>query len=131
MALPEWNTKAFGCLLRDAVELRSLMRTQISASLPAPLVSRAADASAPVSLRFQIDMSHAEFRSWEQWFTYDLFDGSLPFVMFLPWGTQQPRVRCRLADAWSARRELGDRWSVSGVIEIERESLPRFSGGAL
>lgn len=131
MALPQWNVRAFGCLIRDAAQLRSLLRTQMSASLPAPFLSRSADQAAPIELRFTLDMSVAQFASWQQWYTYDLNDGSLPFVMYLPWGTQQPRVRCRLVEAWDARRVLGDRWTVAGLMEVERESLPRFSGGAL
>ena len=131
MTLPAWNDQAFGCLLRDATTLRSLMRTQLSASLPAPFVSRAADQSAPVEINFAIEMGAAQFRSWEQWFTYDLHDGSLPFTMFIPWGTQQPQVRCRLTSDWQARGMTAGRWNVSGLMEIERASLPRFSGGAL
>lgn len=129
MALPQWNTKAFGCLIRDATELRSLLRTQLSASLPAPFVSRAADQSAPLSISFGLEMSDAEFKSWQQWVDYDLVDGSLPFTMFLPWGPVQPQVRCRLFD-WNARRLNQERWGVSGAMEIERASLPRWSGGA-
>jgi len=59
MALPQWNTKVFGCLIRDEVELRSLLRTQLSASLPAPFVSRSSDASAPIEVRYAIDVSDA------------------------------------------------------------------------
>jgi hypothetical protein len=130
VTLPAWNTRAFGCLIRDQTQVRSLMRTQMSASLPAPFVSRSADQAAPLDLAFAIEMSNAEFRAWEQWFTYDLQDGSLPFTMFLPWGTQQPQVRCRLSDTWTAQRIDVSRWQVSGRIELEREFLPRFSGGA-
>jgi hypothetical protein len=129
MAIPKWNTRAFGCLIRDQTEVRSLMRTQLSASLPAPFVSRAGDSSAPIDLRFGVEMTTAELRAFEQWFTYDLQDGSLPFTMFLPWGTQQPQVKCRLAEQWVAQRLDAQRWQVSGRMEIERESLPRFSGG--
>lgn len=129
MALPQWNT-AFGCLIRDATTLRSLLRTQLSASLPAPFVSRSADQSAPVELMFMLEMNEAEFRSWQQWFTYDLNEGSLPFAMWMPWGTQQVQVTCRLTADWVARHLDQMRWQVSGVMEIERASLPRFSGGA-
>lgn len=131
MSLPKWNTRAFGCLLADQTQLRSLMRTQLSASLPAPFVSRSADQAAPLDLRFAIEVSDAEFRAWLQWFTYDLHDGSLAFTMFLPWGTAQPAVRCRLSENWTAQRLAGARWQIGGRMEIERESLPRFSGGAL
>lgn len=129
MALPQWNVAAFGCLIRDEVQLRSLLRTQLSASLPAPFLSRKADMSAPVELDFSAEMTDGEFRAWEQWFTYDLYDGTLPFTMFLPWGPVQPQVRCRLVSAWQAQRLEGARWKVNGVMEIERESLPRWSGG--
>lgn len=131
MALPKWNTKAFGCLIRDEVQLTSLLRTQLSASLPVPFVSRYADASAPVELDFVIDMTNDEFTSWEQWFTYDLNDGALPFTMFLPWGPEQPQVTCRFIANWDAQKaEDQMRWSVSGRVQIERESLPLWSGGA-
>lgn len=131
MALPEWNSAAFGCLIRDSNEIRSLMRTQISASLPAPLLSRSADSSAPLAMRFTLEMNEGQFRAWLQWFTYDLFEGSLPFLMSLPWGTQQPQVRCRLIDQWRAQRFNVTLWELTAGLEIERESLPRFSGGAL
>jgi len=129
-ALPAWNTAAFGCIVRESVDVRSLLRTQLSGSFPAPFLSRSADSSAPIELSFGLDMSDAQFRAWQQWYVYDLNDGSLPFSMFLPWGTEQPSVRCRLLGDWSANRVRGDRWQVGGAIEIERESLPRFSGGA-
>jgi len=51
--------------------------------------------------------------------------------MFLPWGTAQPSARCRLIGDWTARRVLGDHWNVGGMLEVERESLPRFSGGVV
>lgn len=131
MALPAWNTRAFGCLLRDPSEFRSLLRTQLSASLPSPFLSRAADSSAPLELSFALEMTDGGFASWIQWTTYDLYDGSSAFTMYLPWGTQQPRVRARLLGAWNALRTANSTWEVSGAMEIERASLPRFSGGAL
>ena len=127
--LPEWNTQTFGCLIRDDVAIRSLMRTTLTASLPVPVVSRTADTQAPLELDFSIELDGAAFNAWVQWTTYDLNDGALPFTMYLPWGTRQPRVRARLAGAWNARHLDTDRWVVAGVMEIERESLPRFSGG--
>lgn len=131
MALPQWNTVAFGCLIREEASVVSLMRTQLSSSLPAPFVSRRADMSAPVELSFGIHVDDAGFRAWEQWTTYDLIDSSLPFTMVLPWGTEQPQVRCRLVEPWHARRLDSLNWNVTGRMQIERESLPRFSGGAL
>lgn len=130
MALPTWNAAAFGCLIRDATELRSLLRTQLSGSLPAPFVSRAADSSAPVSLSFGLEMSDAAFKAWQQWFEFDLIDGSLPFTMDIPWGPIVQSVRVRLFE-WNARRITTARWGVSGAMEIERASLPRWSGGAV
>ena len=129
MALPEWNVRVFGCLIRDEVQLQSLLRTQLSASMPAPFVSRAADQAAPLEVTFGIEVSEAGFRAWQQWFTYDLYDGSLAFTMFLPWGTKQPEVHCRLSSDWTAQRLDANRWHVAGAMQIERESLPRFSGG--
>lgn len=127
--LPTWNDAQFGCVLRDAAQFQSLLRTQLSASMPAPFVSRRADPSAPVQLTFSIEVSDAGRRTWDQWFTYDLNDGSLPFVIYLPWGTQQPPLRCRMVSDWNGQRIDALRWRISGVIEIERESLPKFSGG--
>lgn len=131
MALPKWNYVAFGCLLRDEAQMRSLMRTQLSASLPAPFMSRRADESKPVELDFAIALDDNGMRAWEQWFTYDLWDGTLPFTMFLPWGDAQPQVRCRLVDLWTAQRVNSVQWRLGGRMQIERESLPRWSGGAL
>jgi hypothetical protein len=130
MALPAWNTRLFGCLTRDNTGLRSRARTAISASLPSPVVSRKADTSAPLELTFGFDVDDAGRRAWEQWTTYDLFDCSLPFTMFLPWGVLQPRVRAKLLGDWSMVRDGGGRWTISGTMEIERATLPRFSGGA-
>lgn len=129
-ALPEWNQAQFGCLVRDETTVESVMRTQVSASLPEPFVSRKADTSAPVNLSFAINVSEAGWRSWQQWVTYDLADGSLSFLIYLPWGEQTPQVRARLIGQWVAVRDDGGRWSISGAMEIERWTLPRFSGGA-
>lgn len=127
MALPEWNTREFGCLDRDNTVVASLMRTQLTASLPAPFVSRRADLSAPLDVSFTIVVDDNGMRAWEQWFTYDLNDGSLPFTMFWPWGDEQPRARCRLIEQWQAARQNAVRWQISGRMEIERESLPPWS----
>lgn len=126
-----WNTRLFGCMMRDDARARSLLRTVLSGSLPVPFVSRKGDTAAPLELDFSINVDEAGRAAWEQWFTYDLFDGTLPFTFYLPWGTGQPRVRGRLLGAWTAVRQSGGRWSISGTVEVERESLPRFSGGAL
>jgi len=128
-ALPAWNTRVFGCLTRDSVGIESLMRTTVSGSLPAPFSSRKADTSAPVQLSFAIDVDNAGFMAWQQWVTYDLADGALSFTIYLPWGTVQPRVRARLLGDWQAVRVDSFRWQVGGMIEIERWTLPRFSGG--
>lgn len=127
---PTWLAEQFGCILRDSAQVQSLMRTQLSASLPTPVVSRKADTSAPVQVGFELDMDDAEFRAWEQWTTYDLFDASLPFSIWLPWGTAQMQAHARLIDAWQATRIDSFRWTVSGLMEIDRASFPRFSGGA-
>ena len=129
--LPEWNTKVFGCIDRNAAGLTSLMRTQLSAALPAPFVSKKADQSAPVELAFSILLNDDNFKSWIQWVTYDLNDGSLPFTMFLNWGTVQPRVRCLLMEAWTAQRLNSWNWTVSGRLQIDRSNLPAFSGGVI
>jgi hypothetical protein len=128
--LPSWNTPLFGCLTRDNTNVESVLRTTLSASLPEPFVSRKADTSAPVNVTFGIDVSEAGWRAWQQWYTYDLADGVLSFYLYLPWGTLQPRVRARLIGAWHASRVAGLRWQVTGLMEIERWTLPRFSGGA-
>jgi len=106
------------------------MRTQVSASLPEPFASRKADTSAPVNVSFGIDVTEAGWRAWQQWFTYDLADGALSFYIYLPWGTVTPQVRARLIGQWRAQRDGGGRWQISGVMELERWTLPRFSGGA-
>lgn len=130
MALPQWNTNAFGCLLREEAQIVSLMRTVCTDALPAPIVTRTGDVSAPVQMGFGLQLSDAQFRSWSQWTTYDLNDGSLPFTMHIPWGTEQPLVRCRLIQSWVAHRINSQTWNVRGTMEIERESLPLWSGGA-
>lgn len=127
--VPQWNSALFGCLIRDEAALRSLMRTVLTSEVPLPMVSRKGDTSAPLELQFGIEVSEAGFRAWQQWTTYDLAEGSLPFDMFLPWGTVEPRVRARLVAPWQAVRFDVERWSISGVMQIERRSLPRFSGG--
>lgn len=130
MTLPQWKAREFGCVLRDSYSIDSLMRTQVSASMPAPFVSRSADASAPIVLRFSIDLDKAGLAVWEQWYTFDLHEGTLPFTMFLPWGDAQPQVRCRLLNAWRGQRMNSVRWMISGHLQIEREGLPAWSGGA-
>jgi hypothetical protein len=130
MTLPKWNVKEFGCLLRDDVQIASLLRTQLTASLPQPFVTRRADESAPLQLDYTIEVDDDGFRAWEQWTTYDLNDGSLPFTMFLPWGPEQPQVRCRLNGPWHAQHQDNVRWKISGAMQIEREGLPLWSGGA-
>lgn len=127
--LPAWNDAAFGCLLRDLVQFQSLLRTTLTASLPAPFVSRKADTSAPVQVGFTIELTSRQLQAWLQWFTYDLNDGALPFTMFITWGTVQRQVRCRLVGDWQGQRLDSMRWNISAALEIERESLPRFSGG--
>jgi hypothetical protein len=128
--LPSWDARLFGCLTRDNTNVESVMRTQVSASLPIPWVSRKGDTSAPLQLQFAIDVDDPGFRAWQQWWTYDLADGSLSFTLYLPWGTRQPRVRARLMNAWRAQRLDSARWTIAGVMELERWTLPRFSGGA-
>jgi len=127
--LPEWNAAVFGCLTRDSCSVESLMRTAVTASLPTPWVSRKADTSAPLLLAFGINVTDAALAAWMQWVTYDLADGVLSFTLELPWGTLLPTVRARLMGAWRADRD-GVRWQVSGQMELERWTLPRFSGGA-
>ena len=127
--MPSWNTPLFGCLTRDNSSVSSLMRTVVSGSTPVPFVSRKGDTSAPLELTFGINVDDAGFRAWQQWVTYDLNDGALPFTIYLPWGTLQPRVRARLLGEWVAQR-FANRWVITGVMELERWTLPRFSGGA-
>lgn len=107
------------------------MRTALTASLPMPMISRTGDTQAPLELSYGLDMDEAGFGAWQQWVTYDLADGALPFGLYLNWGTQQPRVRARLVGGWNATKGIDNRWQISGEMEIERESLPPFSGGAL
>jgi hypothetical protein len=128
--IPSWNQQQFGCLTRDNTNVESVMRTQVTASLPLPWVSRKGDTSAPLVVRFAIDVDEAGWRAWQQWVTYDLADGVLSFYIYLPWGTVQPRVRARLIDEWRAECQDAGRWLIAGVMELERWTLPRFSGGA-
>lgn len=130
MALPQWNTNAFGCLLPEGTEFLSLMRTVCTDALPAPIVTRTGDVSAPVQFSFAIQLSDGEFRAWVQWVTYDINDGALPFTMYVPWGPDQVMVRCRLIESWVASRMNSQTWTVRGAMELERESLPLWSGGA-
>jgi hypothetical protein len=129
-ALPAWLTAQFGCLIRDASQFRSLMRTAVTANLPVPFVSRKGDTSAPVVLAFGIEVDSAGYSAWVQWYTYDLADGSLPFTLPLPWGTSQIVARARLSGNWYATRAANNRWAINGTAEIDRASLPHFSGGA-
>lgn len=129
-AIPAWDSQLFGCLTRDNTNVESVMRTVTSASLPLPWVSRKGDTSAPLVVSFAVDMSDAGFRAFQQWFTYDLADGVLSFTLYLPWGLLQPQVRARLTSEWRAERQDAGRWLLSGTMELERWTLPRFSGGA-
>lgn len=129
-ALPKWNVAQFGCLTRDNTSVDSLMRNVVSSELPVPAVSRKGDTSAPLVLQFALDVTEAGMRSWQQWVVNDLADGALSFTVFLSWGTQQPRVRARLLGEWKAQRFDSFRWSIAAQMEIERWTLPRFSGGA-
>jgi hypothetical protein len=129
-ALPAWNVAQFGCLTRENTNIESTMRTQVTASLPLPWVSRKGDTSAPLQLSFGIDVTDAGWRAWQQWVTFDLADGVLSFTIYLPWGTANPRVRARLMGEWRAERQDAARWQISGTMELERWTLPRFSGGA-
>lgn len=129
-SLPTWNAAAFGCLTRDNCSVRSRMRTALSDSLPVPVVSRKSDTSACVEMDFAIDVPNDGWAAWQQWTTYDLVDGSLPFTIPIPWGTAQPFVTARLLGGWTAARLDSLRWQISGAFEIERATLPRFAGGA-
>jgi len=125
-SLPAWK---FGCLPRDSVGVSSLMRTVLTGSLPVPMFSEKGDTQAPLELSFTLDLDEALFGAWQQWVAYDICEGAVPFTIYIPWGTQQPRVRARLLGGWQAKHDEGNRWQVSGTIDIERESLPAFSGG--
>ena len=129
-ALPAWNSAAFGCLLRDAAHFRSLLRTALTADVPVPMVSRKADTSAPVEFSFGLDVDDAGLAAWVQWYEFDLADGSLPFVLPIPWGTVVAQTHARLVGGWTATRIDSFRWSIGATAQIERASLPRFSGGA-
>lgn len=128
--LPHWDPAQLGCLTRDNTSVESAMRTAVTASLPLPWVSRKADTSAPLLLSFGIDVTQAGWTAWQQWVAYDLADGVLSFTIYLPWGTANPRVRARLMGEWRAERQDGERWVITGTMELERWTLPRFSGGA-
>ena len=131
MAAPRngtWSSSAR--LIRDSVEAMSLMRTILTTTLPQPMISRKADTSAPVELSFALDVDRAGFASWQQWWTFDLNDGALPFLMFIPWGEGQAQVRARIVGPSLATRIDSFRWSVGATMQIDRDSLPRFSGGA-
>jgi hypothetical protein len=128
--MPTWNVAQFGCLPAESVRIASRRRTELSSGLPVPMVSRKGDTSACVELGFTLEVDDAGRAAWEQWVTYDLFDGSLPFTMAIPWGATQAQIRARLAGDWQARRLAGGRWQIAAAMEIERNSLPRFSGGA-
>jgi hypothetical protein len=131
MAAPaEWNTAQFGCLIRDSVQVLSLMRTILTANMPQPMVSRKADTSAPVEFQFGLDLDRAGFAAWSQWWTFDLNDGQLPFTMFIPWGEGEALIRARIVGPWSATRIDSMRWSLAATMQVDRDSLPRFSGGA-
>lgn len=131
MAAPaQWNVDQFGCLIRDSVQVMSLMRTILTANQPQPMISKKADTSAPVELSFTIDVDRAGYAAWEQWWTFDLNDGALPFLMFIPWGVGQVQIRARIMGPWLATRIDSFRWSVGATMQIDRDSLPRFSGGA-
>ena len=125
-----WNDAQFGCLTRDSVRVLSLPRTAMTESLPVPMVSRKADTSAPVEMSFALDVTNAGARAFEQWWTYDLHDGALPFWIFIPWGTEQPRVRARIIGPWTAQRIDSFRWKIAATMQIDRDTLPPFSGGA-
>jgi len=129
-ALPAWNSAAFGCLIRDASRFTSLMRTAITEGLPVPFVSRKGDTSAPVLLGFGIEVNEAGMDAWVQWYTYDLADGSLPFTLPLWWGTSEIIAHARLVGEWVATHVDHNVWSISATAQIDRASLPRFSGGA-
>lgn len=126
----EWNVAQFGCLIRDSVQVLSLMRTILTTTIPQPNVSRKADTSAPVELNFGIEVDRAGFAAWSQWWTFDLNEGALPFRMFIPWGEGETRIRARIVGPWVATRIDNFRWAVGGTMQIDRDSLPRFSGGA-
>lgn len=127
--LPAWNVAAFGCLTRDNCAVRSRMRTALSDSLPGPMVSRTADTSAPVEMDFGLDVPETGWTAWQQWTTFDLVDSSLPFTLAIPWGIGQAIVTARLLGGWRAARIDSLRWLISGTLEIDRATLPRFSGG--
>jgi hypothetical protein len=125
-----WRPDQFGCLLRDGASVQSLLRTALTESRPSPMVSRKADTSAPVELKFALDVTDAGMGAWEQWWAYDLHDGALPFYIFIPWGTGEQRVRARIMGGWNAQRSSSTRWKIDALMQIDRDSLPRFSGGA-
>jgi len=106
------------------------MRTAVTSELPVPVVSEKADTSAAVEMTFGLDVNAAGWAAWQQWTTYDLVDGSLPFTVEIPWGTEHPIVSARLNGGWQAERLDSSRWAITGGVEIDRASLPRFSGGA-
>jgi hypothetical protein len=125
-----WNAAQFGCLTRDSVQVSSRERTALTANLPVPMVSKKADTSAPVEMTFALDVDAAGFAAWQQWWAYDLNDGALPFLIFIPWGGDQPQVRARLVGEWQAQRIDSLRWQIGATMQIDRDTLPRFSGGA-
>lgn len=131
MGVPaSWNVEQFGCLHRDSVSALSMIRTALTEAPPTPAVSKKADTSAPVELKFAIEVTTAGALAWEQWWTYDLHDGALPFYIFIPWGTTETRARARIMGGWTATRLDSTYWRIEATMQIDRDSLPRFSGGA-
>jgi hypothetical protein len=125
-----WRTDQFGCITRESAKALSMMRTALTETRPAPAVSRKADTSAPVELSFALDVTNAGAAAWQQWWTYDLNDGALPFLIFLPWGTDEVQARARIVGGWNAARIDSTRWKINGTMQIDRDTLPRYSGGA-
>lgn len=113
----------FGCLERDSFQLQGSTRILVTASDVPRRQSKSGDEYAPLAATFTINPTAAQFEAFTQWFRYDLAGGALPFLIDLwLWNVSQ-RVRARFQGSYNAKQTDPDRWQLSGVFEIERQSV--------
>jgi hypothetical protein len=118
-----YNPANFGCIDRDTFQLKPSTRTVLTAGDIPRRVVKTGDVMAPLEASFTSSPTDKQYGAFWQWVKFDLAGAALPFLIDLYLWNAPQRVRARFIGPLKAQRVDFTGWVVSGVFEIERESV--------